>query len=155
MPWFPYKPAGDGLMPSLNAHLVRNGQRSIAVPFLVDSGAAISKVSRVYVNRLIPDLNGAREQDTGAKDANNNPVRGVPVEFDVDIPGLPVTRERIWVCSADTWALLGQTWFERFGVHFENFPFGPKLRRFAMNPCPWPAPPPNPRATEGPGQPSK
>jgi hypothetical protein len=144
MPWFPYKPAGDGLMPGLNAHLVREKIRSITIPFLIDSGAAISTVPRCYVGSLITDVRGAEEQDSGAKDAGNKPVKGVPVEFEVEIPGLPVTRERIWVCSTDSyWGLLGQTWFEKFGVNFENFPCGPGERRFALYACPWPPPSPS------------
>jgi hypothetical protein len=143
MPWFPYRPAGDGFMPGVNAHLVRNKIRSITIPFLLDSGAAISTVPHARVGSLITDVRGAEEQDSGARDANNNTVKGMPVEFDVDIPGLPVTRERIWVCSTNSyWGLLGQTWFEKFGATFQNFPFGPKKRRFALFPCPWPPPPP-------------
>ncbi|MFS8066618.1 MAG: hypothetical protein ACMG6S_09635 [Byssovorax sp.] len=126
----------------MTVRLVRGDKRSIRIPFLVDSGAAMSIVSQVYVGSLITDLSAVPAQDTGAKDSNNGPVKGKWVDFDIELQGLSAPlRERVLVQEAGShWGLLGQTWFEQVGARFENFVHGPKKRGFALYPCPWPPP---------------
>ena len=141
MPWFPYKEVGSGgYLPAVTVRLVRKGKKSIKIPFLVDSGAMMSTVPHVYAATLIPDLSAVPAQDSGLKDANNRPLMGSWVDFDVEIQGLVTPqRERILVQSAGSyWGLLGQTWFEQVGARFDNFVHGPKQRAFALYPCPWP-----------------
>lgn len=143
MPWFPYKLIGNGgYLPAVTVRLVRGDKKSINIPFLVDSGAMMSTVPHVYAATLIADLGTVPAGDSGLKDANNGPVKGKWVDFNVELPGLPApVQERVLVQEAGSyWGLLGQTWFEQVGARFENFVHGPKKLGFALYPCPWPPP---------------
>jgi hypothetical protein len=137
MPWFDYRPTRGRPMPVLNIVLQLADDQSYPIDFIVDSGAAICAVPRVRVQYMLmrlPQL--PDEQDTGLVDANGNAVRGAPIDFDVRVRGadLPSVRERIWVTPTGDWGLLGQTWFERFVVHFHNFANTQKGRRFYVHP---------------------
>lgn len=87
------------------------------------------------------DLSEHPRQNTGLKDANGNFIKGVDMDFEMDlvnVPGTFKTRERFVVSNEFVHALLGQTWFEQVGAHFQNFPDNPRGgRRFALYPCPW------------------
>ena len=139
MTWFKYQKLAGGLMPVAEGQLVLGDRRSLILSFLVDSGAAHCFVPRISLGSLGKNIPDAPEQDTGIRDADGNPMKGIQVDFDVVLSNttdLPRTRQRFWVCSGARWVLLGQTWFERFAVRFHNFPAAPKGRRFEMHPVP-------------------
>lgn len=139
MPWFPYHNASTGSLPYVNGYLARAGQKSGLVPFLIDSEASYSIVPEKYVRSLLQGVTSP-EEFTGAYDANGQRLMGRRIEFEVQIKGLDLLTEPFWVSSGSSsyYVLLGQTWFEAFGAHFENFPSGPKGRRFALYRCPLP-----------------
>jgi hypothetical protein len=137
---FRYRSVGEGFMPVVEGHVMRNTRKSIPINFIVDSGAVLTSVPRSYVGSLIQDLHGP-DEDTGARDANGKPLLGLPVEFEIQVTGLPVTCQRVWVCRGESrWGLLGQTWLESFGARFANFPSAPDGRQFALYRSPWPPP---------------
>jgi hypothetical protein len=129
-----YSPTTRGHMPVVEICLSLDGDVSFPIQFIVDSGAAVSTVPRNRVNYM--HLPAGAEEDTGLRDANGRPIVAAPVEFEVILRGmdLPRVRERIWVMPAGDWGLLGQTWFEHFAVHFQNFPTTVEGRRFHVHP---------------------
>jgi len=144
VPWFPHERLGGGFMPTLNVKVRRGDSSSPKIKCIVDTGAAFTFVARTVVAPVIKDLLSAKEEYTGAKGANGAPLYGIPVEFNillVGVPGFPEVKERVWVVRDLAWPLLGQTWLEKVGAHFQNFPSGPGGRRFALYGCPWPGPP--------------
>jgi hypothetical protein len=136
MTWFPYKPTAGGHMPVVSVQLALGEETSFPISFVVDSGADISIVPRLRVAYMLQELAHLPEVDTGRRDANGRPLRGVQIDFDVMVRNsdLPRTKEGLWVISGGDWGLLGQTWFERHAVHFHNFAAAAKGRRFAMHP---------------------
>jgi hypothetical protein len=134
MPWFRYESVRGSSVPWVRARLSQGGHKSVIIKFLVDSGAAMSFVPRGLVGRTFGDLSSYQEESTGAKGVDGNWLRGIPLELDIsvvdrDIHGRPVPelsaiRERVWIHQGP-WALLGQTWLERVGANFQNFPARP------------------------------
>jgi hypothetical protein len=99
---------------------------------------------------MLGDLSELSEQPTGIKGIGGSIVQGIPLDVEItilgvanagsdrDIPELSGIRERIWLYDGN-WPLLGQTWFEKVGVNFQNFQSGPRSRRFGLYACPpWP-----------------
>lgn len=128
-------------MPMVRGRLFRGGRASVAIKFLIDSGAAMTLVPRTLVGSSLGDLSACPEQSLRARGADGSALRGVPLSAEISLldgPALPVVRERVWIYGGP-WALLGQTWLEKVGVHFQNFPASPRGRRFALYPCPWQA----------------
>lgn len=123
-PRFNYQRWGTGYVPVVVASLRRDdivADRS--VDFLLDTGSAFSWVRRSHVRRLIEGMN-IPEQDTGARDANGNPMKGVPLEVKVRLVHarkFPEISERIWISSKAEFDLLGQTFLEKASAHFMNF----------------------------------
>lgn len=75
------------------------------------------------------------ERPTSARDAHGAPVTGIPIELDIQLEFAPhslTVKELVWVSRSATFSLLGQTWLEKIGAHFQNFPGGPNKRRFAL-----------------------
>lgn len=134
MPWFKYVEYKWGHVPEITVRLSRHGKRK-PCSFLVDTGASQSFVPRHLVLSLIEDTLGQKEQSSGAKSATGGGIDGIPLDFCIDIPsvaGFPQTSERIWVVGCGDWGLLGQTWLEKIGANFQNFPGGSEGRRFAL-----------------------
>jgi hypothetical protein len=140
MGWLAYTAMPGGAMPVVEVILALGNAESYPIRFIVDSGAAASIVPRERLT-YIPEAVAGAPTDTGLLDAHGKSIRGVRVEFDVRIrePGIPRTREWIWVVPGAGFALLGQTWFERFTVRFHNFPSALKGRRFCIHPPTIPA----------------
>jgi hypothetical protein len=111
----------------------------------------MSFVPRALVGGTFGDLSIHPQQSTGGVGADGARLRGIPLDLNISIldersrpvPELSAIRERVWIHQGP-WALLGQTWLERVGAHFQNFPAAPRGRRFALYACPWPPPGPPP-----------
>ncbi len=140
MPWFKYEQCSGGEQIALVSTRLKLGEKtSPPLKFLVDSGASRSLVPRCLLSSILPSEDSP-EQDIGIVDASGKALKGLPLSFDVTIiggPGVRVIRERIWVCKNITWSILGLTWFEGVGVHFQNFPNAPYGRRFALYSSHW------------------
>lgn len=140
-PWMRYGVIGRGHVPLVKVELSR-GDAVVGQPvlFIVDTGASFSFVPRSDVRELLEGLPEQHEQDSGARGANGSPLRGIPLDVNISLAGpvrLPPVRERIWVCRGIDYRLLGQTWLEKVGAHFQNFPENPRGRRFALYPSPY------------------
>ena len=118
-----------------------SGQRSVGpLQFIVDTGATMSFLPRVFAGDLRQLLDQQTEQKTGLKDASGNPLTAVQLEVEIrllDIPLFPVTTEKVWISRGLTFSLLGQTWLKKVGAHFQNFPMNPKGPRFALYRSPY------------------
>ena len=91
------------------------------------------------VRTIVPDLDQRSLENTPLVTADGNRLQGVPVDFEMELIGAPTqfhTQENILVLESGTWGLLGQTWFERIGANFQNFPGTRDGRRFALYLCP-------------------
>jgi hypothetical protein len=141
MAWFPFTTIQGGLKQAeVRVRLELGARRSSTIKFLVDSGAALSMVPQSYVTDLLRDTSVGPEQNLPVQDASGKWLQGRPFNLRVlllDAPVFPATEERIWVSASVRWPLLGLTWFKGVGVHFQNFPGGPRGQRFALYPCPW------------------
>jgi hypothetical protein len=141
--WFDPQEVSPGLVaPFVWVTLGIQGKTSNPIQFLVDSGASRSILPRYYVASLLSQGKALTEADSALQDAAGRPVKGLEVDFDVSIVGtrlLPVARERVLVGRDIKWAVLGMTWFEKVGVHFQNFPRRPYGRKFALYACPFEA----------------
>lgn len=139
MAWFQYEKMGSGLMPVIGVQLVpewaADDWGSFQIKFLVDSGAAYSMVPQYYVMDLIRDRLHESERYIGIKGVSGGDLKGRLILFRMRIPNvgkLGEIVEPIWVCRNLTWPILGQTWFEKFGANFQNFPGGPNKRQFGL-----------------------
>ena len=141
MSWFPYETvAGHHLTPRVSGTVSQGSQTSGPIKFIVDTGAVMTLVPRFVIGGLFGDLNRYEERPLGAKGADDKNLYGIPLDLEISIRGVPelsAIRERVWIYRGP-WALLGQTWLEKVGARFENFPANPRGRRFALYPCPWP-----------------
>jgi hypothetical protein len=120
VPIFEYrKRVGGVYMPAVFATIKMQGWVSPFQEFFVDSGCglALAPSSCMAGWGRLPD-----EVDTGLLDAHGQTVRGSPLDVDIQIDPLPPIRLRVFFSNRFRWGLLGQTWFERVGAHFENFP---------------------------------
>ncbi len=134
-PWFKYERTGSGYAPFVRTSLSVGATEVGPLPFLIDTGAAFSFVPRFLVRKLLVGLPEQEEQPSGANDASGNPIWGLPVEVGIrlmDARKFPKIRERIWVSRTVSWQFLGQTWLEKLGAHFQNFPESSQGRRFAL-----------------------
>lgn len=117
---------------------VKLGDRAIEkIDFLVDSGASRSVVPRFMVSDLFASvlLQAPAEVASDMKDASGKSLRGFDMDFDIKVsgaPALPIAHERVFVGSDLKFPVLGMTWFEKVGVHFQNFPDAPRGRQFAL-----------------------
>lgn len=135
-PWLGYQRWASGHVPVLMARLTMGAVSTAgAAPFVLDTGASFSFVRPCYVRELLDPTWQSRSQPTGARDAQGKEMRGVPIDVGVRLvhaPAFPEVRERVWVCSQARFDLLGQTFLEKVGAHFQNFPESPRGRRFAL-----------------------
>jgi hypothetical protein len=93
------------------------------------------------VRKIVVELDPRPARNTGLVDANNRPLKGIPVEFGmeiIDAPGTFDMKDEILVVENGTWGLLGQTSLERIGANLQNFPDAREGRRFALYPRPTP-----------------
>jgi len=136
--WMPYEAVANGHLPLLRVNLARGDVKSTGLRCLVDTGSNYTIVPKHFVSSFLRESD-PKEQDMGARDANGNPLRGIPIGLDVAIPllaDIPAVRETVWVCPSGYWPLLGQTILEKFGANFQNFPNSAKGRRFTLYPRP-------------------
>lgn len=144
-PWLGYQRLRSGHVPMLSARLSMGTVSTDGpVPFLLDTGASFSFVRPCYVRKLLANLPKAQQvaQSTGLQDAQGKAMWGVPLDVGVCLAqarGFPEVRERIWVCERAAFDLLGQTFLERVGAHFQNFPESPHGRRFSLYLSPYAA----------------
>jgi hypothetical protein len=128
---------GGNHLASLQVTLHHQGKSSVALPFLLDSGAVRTVVPESYAGNLI-DPSQYPRQKTGMKDMHGGEAEGFPVEMELELPGYyPQARlrlrETIWFCLGLRRGLLGQaSIFEQLGVLFLNFPDSPEGRRFGL-----------------------
>lgn len=139
--WFKLRRLSGGLYaPFVTVTLGLASKTSGQMDFLVDSGASRSLVPRNAVFDLLSREEAPPEAASSLQDASGKPLKGLDIDFDVAIVGagrLPVVRERILVGRDIKWAVLGMSWFEKTGVHFQNFPERPGGRQFALYTCPF------------------
>ena len=136
MPWFKYQRRCGHYLPVVMIRLGYDGKWSQPIEFLIDSGASMSFMPRRCVQAWIPALQTRQAQNTGLVDASGRSMEGVPEDFELELvskPGEMNVKEQIWVTDGGRWPLLGQSWFEKIGVTFQNFP---NRRRFALYPPP-------------------
>ncbi len=128
---------GDLYAPYVTAQ-VKLGARTIEkIDFLVDSGASRSLVPRFLVSDLFAPalLHAPTEAASDMKDASGKCLQGFDIDFDIKVsgaPALPVAHERVFVGRDLKFPVLGMSWFEKVGVHFQNFPDAPRGRQFAL-----------------------
>jgi hypothetical protein len=96
--------------------------------FYVDSGCGLSLAPSSCLAGwgTLPS-----EEKTSLLDAHGKSIHGSPLDVEIQINDLPPIRERVYFSAKFRWGLLGQTWFERVGAHFENFPSA-KSRWFSL-----------------------
>jgi hypothetical protein len=111
--------AGGHYTPVVDVTLKMQDFMTPALEFVVDSGCCLSLAPSSWMTgwgSLPP------EEDTLLLDAHGQPIKGSPLWLDIEVSKLPPLRERVYFSPKFRWGLLGQSWFEKVGVHFENFP---------------------------------
>lgn len=135
-PWLAYQRWSTGHVPVLTARLAMGAVVTDSpIPFILDTGSSFSFVRSCYVRKLLEGLPELREQQTGARDAQGKMMSGVPLDVGVrlvDAQAFPEIRERVWVSSQAKFDLLGQTFLEKVGAHFQNFAESPRKRCFSL-----------------------
>lgn len=140
-PRIKYQHWGTGYVPVLNVNLSRGGVvADRPIQFLVDTGSSFSWVRRFHVRKLLTGLPEQDEQWTGAKDVHGAKMMGIPLDVGVrlvDARKFPEVLERIWITRTGEFDLLGQTFLEKVGGHFMNFPESPQGRQFSLSLSPY------------------
>ncbi len=138
--WFKYREvAGKIYAPYVTATLEFGGKKSRRIDFLIDSGASRSFVPRFHVADLFELHLAPAEIESEMRDVGGRPVKGLDIDFNVTIVGasrFPVTHERFLMGRDLKVPVLGMTWFEKVGVHFQNFKDRPRGPQFALYPSP-------------------
>jgi hypothetical protein len=140
-PRLKYQQWGNAYVPVVVANISRgNVITGRPVQFLLDTGSAFSWVQSFHVRKLFEGLPQEQEQWSGAKDASGNKMMGIPLDVGirlVDARKFPEVPERIWVSKRAQFDLLGQTFLEKVGGHFMNFPESLHGRRFSLSLSPY------------------
>ncbi len=128
---------GDLYLPYVDAKLLFGGQPVLStIKCIVDTGASISLLPRhPSIDIALGALLNIPERSVGVNNASGKPMSGIPIEFEVQLVMAPhslAVQERFWVCNNAAFALLGQTWLEKIGAHFQNFPNGLYKRQFKL-----------------------
>ncbi len=137
--WQPYTVSSkrQAWLPVLTVKLGPPGRQAPRL-FLVDTGATLS-VAPLFWSLDLLDRNKPKpdKRDSGLKDAQGNPVIGIPLTVDLELvfDSAPPLRlqETIWFCEKIIHGLLGQsTFLEQMGALFLNFPSASEDRRFGL-----------------------
>lgn len=125
--------AGGRGAPILTTSIVCGSGRVDSKTFVLDTGSLVTVAPLHYAIDLC-DLDGLKEEDTGCISLTNQPVKGIPVEVQIIVPGFPPIPEIIFFRNI-TYGVLGQSKFlEVLGALFLNEPLDSGLGRFKLVP---------------------